>query len=131
MPGFRVRVLYDYDAQQPDELSIRVNDVVEDVKSIESGWFSGTLRGVFGVFPDNFVEKMKDVNSNQGQGEDVESSAAGKTSVRKGKWLCKALFEYEPEASDELRLAAGDIIEVLNEVEDGWWRGKLNDKVCD
>jgi hypothetical protein len=126
MPGFRVRVLYDYDAQQPDELSIRVDDVIENVEFVESGWYSGVLRGARGVFPDNFVERMKDANSNANTSSSAHDS---KAQARKGRWFCRVLFDYEPEAIDELQLVVGDVIEVLCEVEDGWWRGRLNDKV--
>ncbi|VDO23026.1 unnamed protein product [Haemonchus placei] len=34
-------------------------------------------------------------------------------------------FAYKAEQSDELSLAVGDVIEVLEEVEDGWSRGRL------
>ena len=51
-----VVVLYDYDATEPDELSIRQGDVIQDAISIESGWMKGTLKGKQGVFPENFVK---------------------------------------------------------------------------
>jgi hypothetical protein len=34
-----------------------------------------------------------------------------------------------PACSDELKLEVDDVIEVLSEVEEGWWKGKLGDKV--
>lgn len=42
---------------------------------------------------------------------------------------CKVLFSYEPANDDELELKVDDIIEILTEVEEGWWRGKLRSKV--
>jgi hypothetical protein len=41
----------------------------------------------------------------------------------------KALFSYSPEQEDELRLEAGDVIDYIAEVEEGWWRGKLKGKI--
>ena len=41
----------------------------------------------------------------------------------------KATFEYEATDDDELTLHVGDMIEVICEVEDGWWRGSLNGTV--
>lgn len=35
-------------------------------------------------------------------------------------------FEYEAHDDDELTLHVGDVIEVICEVEDGWWRANLN-----
>jgi hypothetical protein len=34
-----------------------------------------------------------------------------------------------PACGDELKLEIDDVIEILSEVEEGWWRGKLGDKV--
>jgi hypothetical protein len=34
-----------------------------------------------------------------------------------------------PACEDELKLEVDDIIEILSEVEEGWWKGKLGDKV--
>ena len=43
---------------------------------------------------------------------------------------CKVVFDYVAEASDELSLKIGDIIEIVRkDVADGWWEGKLGGKV--
>lgn len=44
------------------------------------------------------------------------------------KRLCKALFEYVPQNEDELELKMGDVVEITEEVEEGWWSGMLNGK---
>ncbi|XP_051737898.1 SH3 domain-containing kinase-binding protein 1 isoform X6 [Ctenopharyngodon idella] len=44
------------------------------------------------------------------------------------KKRCKAAFSYTPQNDDELELKIGDVIEVLGEVEEGWWEGTLNGK---
>ena len=49
-------VEYNYEAQEPDELSIRKGDVIKDVKVLNGGWWEGTLRDKRGMFPDNFVK---------------------------------------------------------------------------
>lgn len=36
---------------------------------------------------------------------------------------CRVLFSYEPCHEDELRLVPQDLIEFLEEVEEGWYRG--------
>ncbi|GAA6074682.1 SH3 domain-containing kinase-binding protein 1 isoform X1, partial [Tachysurus ichikawai] len=45
------------------------------------------------------------------------------------KKRCKAAFSYIPQNEDELELKIGDVIEVLGEVEEGWWEGSLNGKI--
>ena len=47
---------FDYEAEQPDELSIRTGDVITSVKQMEGGWWEGTCKGKRGLFPDNFVK---------------------------------------------------------------------------
>nr|2FEI_A Chain A, CD2-associated protein [Homo sapiens] len=42
---------------------------------------------------------------------------------------CKVLFEYIPQNEDELELKVGDIIDINEEVEEGWWSGTLNNKL--
>lgn len=39
---------------------------------------------------------------------------------------CKVIYSYKQNNNDELNLGVGDVIEVLEEVEEGWWRGRLN-----
>ncbi|KAF6778520.1 hypothetical protein AHF37_01641 [Paragonimus kellicotti] len=51
-----VLVEYDYTAEEPDELTIKKNEIIRDVSQFEEGWFIGNLNGKIGVFPDNFVK---------------------------------------------------------------------------
>lgn len=39
---------------------------------------------------------------------------------------CKVVYSYKQNNNDELNLGVGDVIEVLEEVEEGWWRGRLH-----
>ena len=56
----RAKVLYDYDAENEDELTIREGDIIVilDKHLEDSGWWKGELAGKSGVFPDNFVELL-------------------------------------------------------------------------
>lgn len=48
---------YDYDAVHDDELTIRVGEIIRNVKKLEEeGWLEGELNGRRGMFPDNFVK---------------------------------------------------------------------------
>lgn len=51
-----VLVEFDYDAEQEDELTIKVGDVIRNVQMSEGGWWEGELNGKKGMFPDNFVK---------------------------------------------------------------------------
>ena len=52
-------VLFDYDAQHDDELTLRVGQVLNNVRIVDEGWAEGELLGKKGLFPDNFVEMRK------------------------------------------------------------------------
>jgi len=52
-------VLYDYDAEQPDELTLRVGNIIKNCKVVEDGWMEGEFNGKRGIFPDNFVKKVE------------------------------------------------------------------------
>ena len=53
-----VEVQYDYDAQDSDDLTIRVGDIIRNCKPVEDGWMEGELNGKRGMFPDNFVQTL-------------------------------------------------------------------------
>ena len=52
-------VTFDYDAQQNDELTLRVGQILRNVHVVEEGWAEGELLGKVGMFPSNFVEIRK------------------------------------------------------------------------
>ena len=47
--------LYDYTAQQPDELGFNAGDVIIIVSKEHPDWWKGQLGGKTGIFPSNFV----------------------------------------------------------------------------
>ncbi|XP_044737782.1 CD2-associated protein-like [Chrysoperla carnea] len=106
---------FDYEAQEPDELTIRKGDILRNITKKPGGWWEGTLNDKRGMFPDNFVHVL-------------DSDVVLRNKSTKEKRMCQAVFSYVPEHEDELRLNVGDVIEVLGEIEEGWWRGRLNDK---
>ncbi|TFY80912.1 hypothetical protein EWM64_g3101 [Hericium alpestre] len=58
----RVRGLYDYQAQGPDELDVREGDIIELTdggRNYAEGWWEGIdPRGKRGIFPSNYVEDV-------------------------------------------------------------------------
>ena len=55
------------------------------------------------------------------------SQASKKTTPIKAR----VLFDYKESADDELSLAVGDIVTVLQKrlEDDGWWKGELNGRI--
>ncbi|XP_043115564.1 nebulette isoform X2 [Puntigrus tetrazona] len=55
------RALYDYTAQDYDEVSFRDGDIIQNVQPIDEGWMYGTVQrtGRSGMLPANYVEGMR------------------------------------------------------------------------
>ena len=53
---FLATVVFEYQAAASDELTLKVGDVITNVKNVEEGWCEGLLNGKTGMFPDNFVK---------------------------------------------------------------------------
>ncbi|KAG7244227.1 hypothetical protein INR49_004364, partial [Caranx melampygus] len=158
-----VVVEYEYEAHHEDELTLRLGDIIKNVRHIEEdGWMEGDLNGKRGLFPDNFVKELKkeskDVKETKNEAKEEASlpqrreKSAGNVAnlvqrmsiigiptggfhpqppaaARKPKKRqCKVMFDYQPQNEDELELKVGDIIDITEEVEEGWWSGALNGK---
>eukprot|EP00039_Didymoeca_costata_P008665 m.114735 g.114735 ORF g.114735 m.114735 type:complete len:1149 (-) comp14177_c1_seq5:2155-5601(-) len=52
------RALYDYEAQDVDELTLATGDIVTITKKDPSGWWQGKLKGKEGLFPGNYLEEL-------------------------------------------------------------------------
>ncbi|XP_034136258.1 LIM and SH3 domain protein Lasp isoform X2 [Drosophila guanche] len=52
------KAIYDYEAQDVDEVSFREGDIIYEVESIDSGWMTGRVErtGKTGMLPANYVE---------------------------------------------------------------------------
>ncbi|KAM5262906.1 CD2-associated protein [Ctenodactylus gundi] len=149
-------VEYDYDAVHDDELTIRVGEVIRNVKRLqEEGWLEGELNGRRGMFPDNFVREIKRETEPKDSSLPIRRERHGNVAslvqrmstyglpaggiqphpqpktIRKKtkKRQCKVLFEYIPQNDDELELKVGDIIDISEEVEEGWWSGTLSGRL--
>lgn len=55
------RALYDYTAQDCDEVSFRDGDLIHNVHPIDEGWMFGTVQrtGRSGMLPANYVEGIR------------------------------------------------------------------------
>ncbi|KAG8230859.1 hypothetical protein J437_LFUL010780 [Ladona fulva] len=117
-------VEFDYAAQEPDELTLKKGDIITGVvKEPGNGWWEGSLKGQRGLFPDNFVKVL----TKDGAGDKDDKNGVV---LRTGsKRRCKVIFSYKPVNDDELELKVNDVIEVISEVEEGWWKGRLRSKV--
>ncbi|XP_071528576.1 SH3 domain-containing kinase-binding protein 1-like isoform X4 [Panulirus ornatus] len=124
-----VEVVFAYEPQHDDELRLCVGKVITDVSRLETGWYRGRLGDdSWGVFPDNFVKVL----SKEPKNDSPDSSLTSPPNVQKremGGRRCRVVFSYAPQHDDELALCVGQTITILQEVEEGWWKGVLDGQV--
>ncbi|KAM4872865.1 SH3 domain-containing protein 21 [Thomomys bottae] len=125
-PPAEVLVLAGYRAQKEDELNLVPGDVIRQVhKGPARGWLCGELGGHCGLFPRRLVQEIPEALRGRGEPRKPRRRRPGHPTKSWGsqRW-CKVNFNYSPEQEDELKLQAGEIVEMIKEIEDGWWLGK-------
>ncbi|KAK7108258.1 hypothetical protein V1264_016025 [Littorina saxatilis] len=61
----KCKVMFDYKAENEDELDLSVGQTIDFIKEVEEGWWEGMAGGKSGVFPSNFVEMIEDTEGEQ------------------------------------------------------------------
>ncbi|XP_072466136.1 SH3 domain-containing protein 21 isoform X2 [Notamacropus eugenii] len=138
------KVNFSYSPEQPDELKLQAGEIVQVLREIEDGWWLGKKNGQLGAFPSNFVQEL-DYRPSGAAIPDVIPKATGvaqsclkltRTQEETPVYpitateSCRVLFDYEPEAPDELALQRGTVVKVLRKTTEdpGWWEGEFEGK---
>ncbi|ORZ18827.1 SH3 domain-containing protein [Absidia repens] len=111
------KVLYDYDAQRNDELSLKGGDQVRLIEQENEEWCTAenVETGQQGAVPMNFLEKVP--------------SRSRLSTDTNGPLLAKVSQDYTAQDVEELSLWKNGIVTVLDQsTADGWWKGDLNGK---
>ncbi|XP_028414309.1 CD2-associated protein-like isoform X2 [Dendronephthya gigantea] len=122
------KVLFDYEAEADDELSLAEGDLIRDIVKKEDGWWEGELHGKRGMFPENFVEEISKNVVAETKSTEMKPTPAAPV-VNEKNTLAKVTFDYDAENDDELTLKEGDVVKVLDQEEEGWWKGELNGNI--
>lgn len=48
--------IYDYEAGEENEITFSEGEVITDIDFVSEDWWSGSARGIIGLFPSNYVE---------------------------------------------------------------------------
>jgi len=61
LQGPLYRALYDYDAQDDDEVSFLENDIICNVQPVDDGWVLGVVQknNLKGMIPSNYIGEME------------------------------------------------------------------------
>ncbi|XP_053797209.1 SH3 domain-containing protein 19 isoform X3 [Vidua chalybeata] len=129
--GPRCIARFEYIGDQKDELSFSEGETIILKEYVNEEWAKGELRGTSGIFPLNFVEVIEDL---PGTGTEtalknkVEVSCSLPQSNRRSLEWCEALHDFTAETKDDLSFKKGDYIQILEQVDLEWYRGRLNGK---
>ncbi|TIA68802.1 hypothetical protein E3P91_03917 [Wallemia ichthyophaga] len=64
-PTQRVKALYDFEPQEPNELGFCNGDIITVLESIHKDWWRGELSGEIGIFPVNYVQILPNLTPSQ------------------------------------------------------------------
>ncbi|XP_060634604.2 sorbin and SH3 domain-containing protein 2 isoform X14 [Anolis sagrei] len=136
---------YNFNADTNVELSLRKGDRIILLRRVDQNWYEGKLPGTSrqGIFPVSYVEVIK---KNAAKGADecpvppIPQSYSsdrihhlGSTkpqrpvfaheNIHSGGEPFQVLYNYTPRNEDELELREGDVIDVMEKCDDGWFVG--------
>uniref|UniRef100_A0A7M5V7G2 SH3 domain-containing protein n=1 Tax=Clytia hemisphaerica TaxID=252671 RepID=A0A7M5V7G2_9CNID len=125
------KVIFDYEAEECDELNIKVGDIITGIREKFDGWMEGEVNGKRGLFPVDFVEVAPKEPTNF---QSSANSEGAPFNVNKNKpkqlkkKIVRVLYDYKPVYENVLALSVGDFVEVVEEIDDGWWKGRQGDQ---
>ncbi|CAK6950216.1 vinexin isoform X4 [Scomber scombrus] len=125
--------LFNFNADLPVELSFRKGEIISITRRVDEKWLEGRISGTSrsGIFPASYVQGAT-TNRAAPSNPHVNSlppthgpNNAGSTMVQRLPF--KAVYNYKPQNSDELELREGDIVQVMEKCDDGWFVDCLSD----
>ncbi|KAM6313346.1 sorbin and SH3 domain-containing protein 2 [Aegotheles albertisi] len=136
---------YNFNADTNVELSLRKGDKVILLKRVDQNWYEGKIPGSNrqGIFPVSYVEVIKKNASKSGvdypdlpipqsySSDRINHLGSTKPqrpvlaheNIHSGGEPFQALYNYTPRNEDELELREGDVIDVMEKCDDGWFVG--------
>uniref|UniRef100_A0A671LCJ4 Sorbin and SH3 domain containing 2b n=1 Tax=Sinocyclocheilus anshuiensis TaxID=1608454 RepID=A0A671LCJ4_9TELE len=132
---------YNFNADTNVELSLRKGECVVLLRQVDKNWFEGKIPGTNkqGIFPVSYVDVVKKASvqsTGQPPGPSIPSSySSDRLNSRSQRQAYvhdplqgagepfQALYNYMPQNEDELELKEGDVVDVMEKCDDGWFVG--------
>ncbi|XP_072240916.1 sorbin and SH3 domain-containing protein 2 [Leuresthes tenuis] len=129
---------YNFNADTNVELSLRKGERVIVIRQVDQNWYEGKIPDTTkqGIFPVSYVDIVKrspskssahHVDPHSYHGNRTPSSTPVKRLVQDalhgGGDPYQALYNYIPRNEDELELREGDVVDVMEKCDDGWFVG--------
>ncbi|XP_058854037.1 sorbin and SH3 domain-containing protein 2-like isoform X16 [Acipenser ruthenus] len=136
---------YTFTADTNVELSLRKGERVVLLRQVDRNWYEGKIPGTSkqGIFPVSYVDVIKKSSSRslgdypdpsipQSYSSDTIHTLAStkpqlpvlvQDNLHSGGEPFQVLYNYTPRNEDELELSEGDIVDVMEKCDDGWFVG--------
>ncbi|XP_067269340.1 vinexin isoform X3 [Pseudorasbora parva] len=135
--------LFNFNADLPVELSFRKGEVISVTRRVDDHWLEGRIAGTTrsGIFPISYVQGpglpantsshppyiTQDGTRTQSPQPNAQvkipSKSQSPVNMGYSRKLYKAVYNYKPQNKDELELREGDIVQVIEKCDDGWFVG--------
>lgn len=130
--GTRYKVIYDYDATIPDELTIRTGQTVYVTEELDKGWVRGYIGDQVGMFPAAYAEA--DVSSYGPPSTPLPNAPAPSAqnstsnSTPAGAETAVAIEDLPAKDSSQLALVKDQLVVILRKFPTGWASGESQGK---
>ncbi|XP_042279843.1 sorbin and SH3 domain-containing protein 2-like isoform X1 [Thunnus maccoyii] len=128
---------YNFNADTNVELSLRKGERVIVIRQVDQNWYEGKIPDTTkqGIFPVSYVDIVKrSPSKSSAHHVDPHGYPGNRTPSSTPKRLVQdalhgggdpyqALYNYQPRNEDELELREGDIVDVMEKCDDGWFVG--------
>jgi len=127
-PSYQARALFPFTGQTEQELSFAAGDVINLIDYSHSEWWVGELHGRQGSFPSSYAEI---INAPQEQVPTTTTASveqpfqAASESQGTGE-QAEVLFDFIPQEEGELACKQGDVLDILERLDDEWIHASLN-----
>ncbi|XP_062865251.1 sorbin and SH3 domain-containing protein 2 [Trichomycterus rosablanca] len=120
---------YNFNADTNVELSLRKGERVILLRMVDKNWYEGRIPGSNkqGIFPVSYVDVIRGSPS-KSPGHHQDTYKGQKRIMHDSQHAAgepfQAVYNYVPRNEDELELREGDVVDVVEKCDDGWFVGK-------
>lgn len=126
--GSRYRVLYDYDATIPDELTIRNGQIVYVTEELDKGWVRGYIGDQSGMFPAGYVEPDNASSGPPSTTLPSVPSTSKPTGIIEGAAsnieTAQVIEDFQSKETSQLPLKKDELVIIFRKFPTGWASGE-------
>ncbi|XP_044011155.1 intersectin-1 isoform X3 [Aphidius gifuensis] len=122
-----VQVQAPYQATSSEQLSLQKGQLIMIRKKTDSGWWEGELQArgkkrQIGWFPASYVKQLTSSSNRSTPVSHRYQDSPTDPNVER----VMAMYPHQAQNPDELSFNKGDVITLLDKIEENWWKGELN-----